>query len=479
MSLLTSLQQNSLILNSKGGKYYATSYNSNLDLYAGVSRFNSDEDIILKFNNAYNENKSIALANLLYILDIKEGKGERRLFKIMFKELCKISPDDAKIILFHIGSLGRFDYILEGLNTEIEKDVINLIKETLQKDIQSEHPSLLAKWLPSHRTHNKTSKVAKYLIEKLNISEKEYRIILSRLRTKINIVEKNLTNKTYENIKFEEVPTKAMLKYNYVFNDKMSSEFKEYKKSLVKNETKINTNGLFCYEIMNKIRNGADSQILNSMWENQKSIETGNKNILVVADTSGSMTCYGAVPYDSAVGLAIYTAERNKGVFKDKFITFSENPILQEVKGKDIVDKYKNIKSIVANTDIDKVFMLILKSMKDAQASIDDLPSHIIIISDMEFDSGVYSKAGTNFTGWKKTFEEEGYKLPKVIFWNVACDTNGLPVTKNDNDCIIVSGFSTNLLENMFNLEDYNPINQMMITLDKYIKLIEIDKSNV
>ena len=97
---------------------------------------------------------------------------------------------------------------------------------------------------------------------------------------------------------------------------------------------------------MNKIRNGADSQILNSMWENQKSIETGNKNILVVADTSGSMTCYGAVPYDSAVGLAIYTAERNKGVFKDKFITFSENPILQEVKGKDIVDKYKNIRPL-------------------------------------------------------------------------------------------------------------------------------------
>ena len=181
---------------------------------------------------------------------------------------------------------------------------------------------------------------------------------------------------------------------------------------------------------------------------------------------------YGALPYCSAIGLAIYTAERNKGIFKDMFITFSSNPMLQEVRGDTIYQKVRNIKSIVSNTDIDKVFELLLKSMKDSNATQEDLPSHILIISDMEFDDGVYSKGGTNFTGWKKAFKEEGFELPKVVFWNVAGRTDGLPVTKNDNDVIMISGFSTNLLENIFNIENFNPLDQMLKALEKYINLI-------
>ena len=111
--------------------------------------------------------------------------------------------------------------------------------------------------------------------------------------------------------------------------------------------------------------------------------------------------------------------------------------------------------------------------MKDSNSTLDDLPSHIIIISDMEFEEGVYSKGGTNFGGWKKAFEKEGYKLPKVVFWNVAGSTNGLPVTKNNNDVIMVSGFSTNILENMLNLDEYSPISYMMESLEKYINSLK------
>jgi hypothetical protein len=48
--------------------------------------------------------------------------------------------------------------------------------------------------------------------------------------------------------------------------------------------------------------------------------------------------------------------------------------------------------------------------MKDSESSQEDIPSHIVIISDMEFVRGVYSKSGTNFEGWKKAFKEEGYE---------------------------------------------------------------------
>jgi hypothetical protein len=127
MNLTTALEQNSLTVNTKGGMYYHTSYNANLDLYAGISRFNKEDEIIRTFSNAYNEDRLLALANLLYILDIREGKGERRLFKTIFKYLSSSNPDDARIILSYISSLGRYDYILEGLNTDIEDDVISLI----------------------------------------------------------------------------------------------------------------------------------------------------------------------------------------------------------------------------------------------------------------------------------------------------------------------------------------------------------------
>ena len=183
-------------------------------------------------------------------------------------------------------------------------------------------------------------------MKKLGMSEKEYRQMLSKLRAKINIVEKNLTTRNYDSIKFEAVPTKAMMKYNRTFDREINERFTEYKKSLVKGEKKINTTGLFCYEVVKKVlSHSCDEAILNAMWNTQKSIEIGDKNILVVADTSGSMMMYDCLPYASALGLAIYTAERNKGIFKDKFITFSSRPLLQEVKGNSIAEKVLNIKS--------------------------------------------------------------------------------------------------------------------------------------
>ena len=476
MNLITALEQNSLINNTKGGKYYASTFNANLNLFSGASRFDSEFKCVNKFIQAYNEDKELALANLLYILDIREGKGERRVFKTIFKYLCNAYPCDAKKILPHIGSLGRYDYILEGLHTLIEEDVVCLIKETLKSDLQSNNPTLLAKWLPSHRTHGKTNEVARYLMKKLGVSEKEYRQMLSKLRSKINIVEKNLTEKQYENIVFDEVPTKAMLKYTAAFSRNIGERFTEYKKSLVKGETKVNTKGLFCHEVINKVlRGGCDKTILNAMWESQKTIDLGESNVLVVADTSGSMRYYDELPYYASLGLATYTAERNKGIFKNRFITFSSEPTLQEVNGVDITSKVRGIKTINSNTNIDKVFRLILKSMKDSNASQADLPSHIIIISDMEFDQGVYSKGGTNFDGWRKAFMKEGYELPKIVFWNVSCNTRGFPVTKNNKDVVMISGFSTNILENIMNLEEFTPMAQMLKALDKYINLIQIE----
>ena len=477
MKLLEGIKVKNTKLNSKGGEYYATTYDANIDVFTMLSRFNKEEDIIRLFELALNENADLALANLLYILDIRKGKGERRLFKTIFKNLCINNSNAAIKILPFIGKLGRYDYILEGINTPVEDSAINIIKEQLELDKTSDNPSLLAKWLPSHRTHGVNNLLAKKLVKALGMTEKEYRMTLTAIRNKLNLVEKNLTTKDYDKIDFAKVPAKAMLKYSNSYNKNMSEKFKKYKEAVAKGEGKINTTGLYSYEIIKKIlmNQKCDAALYDLMWNNQKEILLNNtKNLLVVADTSGSMHCYDAIPYCTSVGLAMYIAERNKGFFKNHFITFSEKPTLQEIKGKTLLEKVRNMEEINAwNTDIDKVFELILNVALENKLKQEDLPEKILIISDMEFDRGVSSKTGTNYNGWKKAFKEAGYILPTIIFWNVAGATNGVPVTKFDKDVALVSGFSTNILDNLLDLDNYSIENIMLEKLAIYREMLK------
>lgn len=476
MNLLNGMKKNSTITNTKGSEYYASTYDSNLDVFTMLSRYTSPKEIIRLFNNALNENEDLALANLLYILDIRNGKGERRIFKTIFKDLCINNPLCALRILPLISELGRYDYILVGIDTPINDQVISLIKLHLEKDLQADEPSLLAKWLPSHRTHNSNNLTAKKIMSALNMTEKEYRKTLSKLRSKLNIVEKNLTDKAYDKIDFSKIPTKAMIKYTSAYKNRMTEKYSEYKNQVKTRKNKINTEGLFAYEIIKNILWGVqcDDELYDLMWNNQKDILKGcNNNVLVMADTSGSMTCYDGIPYATSLGLAIYTAERNKGIFKNHFITFSDKPYLCEIKGKTIKEKINNIPCFIANTNIDKAFELILETAKKSRLKQEEIPSHLLIISDMEFDQGIYSKTGTNFDGWKQSFMNEGYKLPIVIFWNVAGLTYGVPTTKFDNDVAMISGFSTNILKNILTLENYNPINVMLEKLSIYLKMLK------
>ena len=195
------------------------------------------------------------------------------------------SKDLALIVLPKIPEFGRWDYVLEGLDTLVDKEVVVMIKEQLEKDKTSENPSLLAKWLPSHRTHNVKNEIAKDLIKKLVINEKEYRKTLTEIRKKLKLIETNLTNKDYENINFESVPTKAMLKYKESFNRNCNEKYIQYLDAVKKGEKKINTTGLYCYEIVRNIILGlpVDRDLLNVMWENQKDILNGyDKNIMVI-----------------------------------------------------------------------------------------------------------------------------------------------------------------------------------------------------
>lgn len=465
------LQNQSYKINSKGGLYYSTTFNANLDVFSMASRYMPYVKLEKLFNNAYNENKEILAANILYSLDIRGGKGERRVFKTFFRLMCKKDKDLATNILKLIPELGRYDYIFEAYNTPIWEDALAMVKKQLDEDLKSNNPSLLAKWMPSLRTHNVNNQFAKNLAYQLGLSEKEYRKALSKLRTKIDVIEKRITNKDFT-FEYEHVPAKALKNYNNLFMENDKERFIEYINSVSKGTSKINTKGLAPYELVKAImNNNMDNNLINQMWANLDNYFDGShSNVLVVADTSGSMTRYGYLPISAAIGLAIYAAQKNTGIFHNRFINFSTNPTFQQLSGNTLSEIIKSINydNWCNSTNIDKAIKMILEATKKSK---EDCPSHLVIISDMEFDSCTDKK--TNYQKWKELYQENGLEMPKIVFWNVAGNIKGIPTTKNENDVALVSGFSPTIFKRLFDIENYSPINVMLDVLDKYLNMLK------
>ena len=497
--------------------------NFNLDMFAYSSRDPKQdyEKNKNRFKNALIENDKTALANLLYTLDIRNGKGERALFKSYFSALIEMNKDYAIQILPYISELGRWDYVFEGIGTEIEENVYELIRAYLMMDIKNYNEnkpvSLLAKWLPSIKTHNKKNYFAVKLAKKLNLTEKEYRKILSKLRDRLNIVEKHITNKEYEKIEYISVPSKAMVKYKNLFFTKDEVRFKEFIEEL-KDSKKTKYDNLFMNDFVkmyldNLMKIGINyfyertikeacrllfnnfflkdleenSQILlqnfkneknliNTMWKKQSKIEF-DKNVLVIADTSGSME---GTPFETAISLAIYISQNNKSEeWRNKFIIFSSDCIEYSYdKDAEFTDIIDEIPLIVDNTDIDKVFTKILNdSLEKNLPQLDE----VIIISDMEFDMVQDKKDMSNFKHWKSEFAKYNYELPKIIFWNVARNVESFPVTKLDYGTCLVSGYSKNILKSIIDIENFDPIDIMLKTLEEknYFKMVKEIKENL
>ena len=167
-----------------------------------------------------------------------------------------------------------------------------------------------------------------------------------------------------------------------------------------------------------------------------------------------------------ANSLAIYFAERSSGEFKDKYITFSERPQFVDLsQGKNLREKLAiaRMHNEVANTNIEAVFDLILSTAVNNHMAQEDIPANILIVSDMEFDSCATSGVPVTRSGWymsprvrptetlfetiAKKYAAHGFKLPRLVFWNVNSRTGTVPVKNNDLGVALVSGFSVNIVK--------------------------------
>ena len=482
MNAIRNELNNETKLTENGAVGYRTTGKKLLDLNFSVAslRGASEQTIINKFMDAYWEDPVMAIKWLFYTRDCREGLGERRLFRIVLEHLAQYKPEIIRAVFNFTPIYGRYDDLWCLLDTNLKDDVISVVKEQLDKDVPRMHSnksiSLLGKWLPSENASSKETKRYATIIRKgLGMTSRNYRKMLSDLRKRIEVVECKMSAKQWSEIDYEAVPSRANLIYNNAFLRNDEERRRAYLGALEKGEAKINAGTLFPHDIVHKYTSGSYyyrlgnyDAALEGMWKALPDTVKGNGNTLVVADGSGSMTCNvggktSVTALDVANALAIYFAERASGEFKDKYITFSERPQFVDFSNaKSLRDKIGIALSHneVANTNIEAVFDLILQTAVNNRMSQEDIPTNILIVSDMEFDSCATTNATTNY-GWHssrtaptatlfdtiaKKYVAYGYKLPRLVFWNVNSRTGTIPVKENDLGVALVSGFSVNIV---------------------------------
>lgn len=508
MDFMNELAKNEKSITENGAIGYKTTGHKLVDLNFGIPSYRAKADLDV-FDQAFAEDKALTLKWLLFLRDVRGGAGERKSFREFALHLFNKHPKLALKFLdnINIAEYGRWDDYAWLWDNVKDKDVKNMIALTLITIInidleamsRGENISLASKWMPSNNTSSKeTRRLANKLAKEVfKVSPRQYRKMLSKLRKYLDVVEVKTSANKWSEIDYCKVPSCANLKYANAFFKHDQERREEYLENLANGDksVKINAKALFLHDIVHKYTSGIfnywnsnyeEDATLEELWKAQEKI-VGFKNTLVVRDGSGSMTCNipnsSATAMDVADALTLYCAENSEGQYHNKFITFSAHPQIIDVNGKDtLADKltYLHKHTDCSSTDIEAVFDIILETAVKSNATQDDMPKSILILSDMEYDAvrsgnvwsydydheAIAQEDEVLFECIAEEYDKAGYELPKLIFWNVNSRTNTIPLTESKAGVILLSGFSQSLMEMVMSSE-LDPYKALVNVLNK------------
>jgi hypothetical protein len=457
-----------------GAKAYKSTLNKCLDLFGKIAACRNDVKQAQKlFAHAYAENPETATRILFWARDIRGGQGEREVFRNLFKYLVEENGEIGAKLISLVPVYGRWDDLLVLENTSAWETVLNAIQNQLNLDRVSYKAgaavSLLAKWMPSINASSKdTKRLGRKIAAHLGMTEREYRKVLSNLRTHINVVEKAMCSKEWSAIDYSKVPSRAAFMYRKAFAKQDATRYAEYLSAVEKGEAKINASTLYPYDIVEQYlyKGARNDKTIDLQWEALPNYMEGKEfNGLVVADVSGSM--YGR-PMAVSISLAMYIAERNTAeVWKNKFLTFSERPELQSIVGSTIGKRIDNLSGAAwgMNTDLMAVFKTVLDAGVKNDVPAEDMPSKLIIVSDMQFDQCCRSNKRTNFEQIQKLYRKAGYEMPQLVFWNVNAIGGNVPIKAHDTGTCLVSGCSPSILKSVLTDSVLTPVDTMNETV--------------
>lgn len=485
-------QEANLTTTENGAATYVSTNSDCVDLFAtiGALRDSRERQIRSRFIRAYTEDADLAMKMLFFARDIRCGLGERRVFRVILSWLANHKPNSVKRNLAYIAEYGRYDDYLVLMGTACEREMLDFLKAQFDADQQNldKHGevSLLAKWLPSVNTSNKEAVYkAKRIARAFGMNDASYRKALSALRAQIRIIENNLRVRDYS-FDYEKQPSRAMFQYRQAFLRNDEDRYMAFLDQVRQGKAKLHADNVAPYELVrpymvgqlswNQVKPVSEEEkaVLNATWKALPDF-CGDEDMLAVIDTSGSMYDNGGLPAAVAFSLGLYLAEHNKGRFRNRFIEFSAHPQLIPLKGKTFFDKlqYAMTFNEMANTNLQAVFDLILRAAVHNKLPQKELPSKLVIISDMEFDQCVMDASETNFQRARRRFEANGYRLPDVVFWNVASRNCQQPVTLNEQGVQLVSGVTPQLFS-LIAGGNYTPYSFMIKTLmsERYEKIV-------
>lgn len=477
MNLVNALRQGDM-KTENGMTTNSTSLNACVDLFytIGAARRMDEKKLNQLFLAAFLENSDLTMKILFWARDVRGGAGERRAFRTIIKNVAKGSPKTLVHNIKHIPEFGRWDDLLEMIDTPLEREALVLIADALTSKNQ-----LCAKWMP--RKGYNAAKVRDFM----GLTHKEYR---KTLVNSTNVVETKMCSKLWEDIEFSKVPSLAMARYNSAFHKNSNEAFNKFKDDLQNGDTTVNAGAVYPYDIIKSLPspfyvNEFDDTVAQAQWDSLENyMEGSDKKILPVVDTSGSMgvsVSGSTTALDVAISLGMYISERNEGAFKDAFITFSEHPELQYVPNGTLLEKVSSLKSANwgMNTNLQATFELILETAKKNSISADEMPDTLLILSDMQFDRCTGTGRGINRSesDWNPTvfdmielmYTQADYKMPNIVFWNLHA-SNGVPVSFDKNGTALISGFSPSIMKHVLGSEEFNPEAIMLETIssDRY-----------
>ena len=456
MSFMDDLEiETSVTLTENGGRALSTTGDKLLNLFAVLGALRSrPTDVIDKFDAAFRENADLATKMAFYGRDVRGGLGERAVGRLMLRELALLYPEVVTANIKNIVEFGRWDDLFVLFDTTVETDMIEFVKMQLVSDKRHmdkrhmdkrESVSLLAKWMPSiNASSEHTKALAHRFVKAFNTTPREYRKNLSVLRKYIDVTEVKMSANKWTDIDYKAVPSNAMSNYGSAFARHDCEGFSRYMDAVKSGDTKINAATLYPYNVIETMYGNRD--VAEAQWKALPNYVEGENNFLVMADVSGSMM---GRPMETSVGLAIYFAERNHGVFANKFMTFTDIPKIVDVTGNDLFEKYCSVTDHIGyNTNLEAAFDAILSTAVRTKCPQSDLPKALVIISDMEIDA--WHGGSLTFTEeMRKRFADAGYEMPTLVYWNVDSRKDTFLASKNDPNAILVSGQSASTFKNL------------------------------
>ncbi|KAI9248204.1 hypothetical protein BDA99DRAFT_525105, partial [Phascolomyces articulosus] len=407
------------------------------------------------------------------------------------------------------------------LKADLEQVEVNRKSRSKKKYSLAEGVSLAAKWAPTlGRSHDKhtlmATSVAELLYPPTTYQEKDesrehylnkvremYRkTYISPLRQVLDVTECKMSAREWKKIDFSHVPSKCMQANSARFYTHAKDEFVTYLKDVALGKKSVSGATLQPHELAIRARRATpgvfigeqdklakkmsaealqeiyamDGELANAQWKTLiESIKNDagpdNETLgssIAVCDLSGSMFGnYGGspVPVWPAVGLSLVLAELAAPPFNGSVITFTDNPTVVNVDvGGKLTDNVNKVFSapVGYSTNFLSVFLdLLLPIAKENNLKQEEMVKRLFVFSDMEFNEGFgISKWETIYEQIKREYEEAGYKMPELVWWNLAqarpyyahVDESGapIPVEKDTEGCTMIGGFSAALMKSFF-----------------------------